>query len=73
MTTKPQELESLGTEFGAHEAGVAELMEFYEKVEGIYVEASAFMSEDNDNDNYISDSTNLVKTDADLGRNTDRV
>ena len=67
MTTKRKELESLGTEFGGHEAGVAELMEFYEKVEGIYVEASAFMSENKGS--YVTDSTNVVKTDADLGRN----
>ena len=66
MTTERQDPESLGTEFEAREAGVTDLMEFYEKVEGIYVDASAFMSENNDND--ISDSTNKVRTDADLGR-----
>ena len=67
MTTERQELESVGTEFEMHESGVAELMEFYEKVEGIYVQASAFMSEDKGS--YVSDSTNIVRTDADLGRN----
>ena len=67
MTTERQELESVGTEFEMRESGVAELMEFYEKVERIYVQASAFMSEDKGS--YVSDSTNIVRTDADLGRN----
>lgn len=67
MTTRPQEFESLGTEVGGREAGVAELMEFYEKVEGIYAEASAFLAEDKET--HISDSTNIVRPDADLGRN----
>ena len=43
------------------------MMEFYEKVEAIYAQASAFMSEDKGS--YVSDSTNIVRTDADLGRN----
>lgn len=67
MTTERQELESVGTEIEMRESGVAELMEFYEKVERIYVQASAFMSEDKGS--YVSDSTNIVRTDADLGRN----
>ena len=71
MTTERQDLESLGTEFEAREAGVTDLMEFYEKVEGIYVDASAFMAEAKGT--YVTDSTNAVRADADLGRNTDRV
>ena len=67
MTTRQQELESLGTEFEKREAGFAELMEFYEKVEAIYAQASAFISEGRGS--YVSDSTIIVKTDADLGRN----
>ena len=45
MTTKDQEMESLEVEFEKQEAGVADLMEFYEKVEDIYVQASASASE----------------------------
>ena len=66
MTTRSQEFESLATGAGGHEAGVAELMEFYEKVEGIYAEASAFLTEDKET--HISDTTNIVRPDAYLGR-----
>ena len=66
MTTRQQELESLGTEFEKREAGFAELTEFYEKVEAIYAQASAFMSEGRGS--FISDSTKTVRADADLGR-----
>ena len=66
MTTRQQELESLGTEFEKREAGFAELTEFYEKVEAIYAQASAFMS--GGRGSYVSDSTNTVSR-RDLGRN----
>ena len=66
MTTRQQELESLGTEFEKREAGFAELMEFYEKVEAIYAQASAFISEGRGS--YVSGSTNTVRADADPGR-----
>ena len=45
MTTKEREMESLEAEFEKQEAGVADLMEFYEKIEDIYVQASASVSE----------------------------
>ena len=38
-----QEIESLRAAFCEAEAGVAELMEYYDTVEGIYMEASASM------------------------------
>ena len=57
MTTKEQEMESLEVEFEKQEAGVADLMEFYERVEEIYVRASAAVFESDVV--YSSDSTNM--------------
>ena len=65
MTTKEREMESLGAEFAKQEAGVADLMEFYEKVEDIYVQASAAVSESEVV--YSSDSTNMTRLNAYLG------
>lgn len=70
MITRDQELESLWHEFENREAGVADLMELYEKVEDIYVQAAASMSESEAV--YTSNSTNMVKTDAYLGRDSSR-
>lgn len=60
MTTKNRETESLEVAFEKQEAGVAALMEFYEKVEDIYVRASASISESEVV--YASDSTNTDET-----------
>ena len=68
MTTKQQEMEALGVEFEKQEAGVADLMEFYEKVEDIYVQASASVSEGEVV--YSSDSTNMMRPNAYLGRDS---
>ena len=68
MTTKEGEMESLGVEFEKQEAGVADLMEFYEKVENIYVQASASVSESEVV--YSSDSTNMTRPNAYLGRDS---
>ncbi|MYJ22351.1 MAG: hypothetical protein F4101_02990 [Nitrospira sp. SB0673_bin_12] len=58
MTTMEQEMESLGSKFEKQEAGVADLMEFYERVEEIYIQASASIPESEVV--YPSDSTNLT-------------
>ncbi|MCY3956320.1 MAG: hypothetical protein OXF47_10070 [Nitrospira sp.] len=65
MTTKEREMESLGIEFEKQEAGATDLMEFYEKVENIYVQASAPVSESEIV--YSSDSTNMTRPNAYLG------
>ncbi len=67
MTTREQELGSLREEFENREAGVAELMEFYEKVEKIYLRASLSSQSDAV---YTSDSTNMVRPNAYLGRDS---
>ena len=59
---------SLGTEFEKQEAGVADLMEFYEKVEDIYVRASASVSESEGV--HSSDSTNMTRLNACLWRDS---
>ena len=41
MTTQDQISEAMQEEFEIREAGVADLMKLYEKVESIYVQASA--------------------------------
>lgn len=41
MTTQDQISEAMQDEFENREAGVADLMKLYEKVESIYVQASA--------------------------------
>ena len=66
--TKEREMESLEGKFEKQEAGVADLMEFYEKVEDIYVQASASVSESEVA--YSSDSTNMTRPDAYLGRDS---
>ena len=63
MTTKEQEMEPLEVEFEKQEAGVADLMEFYERVEEIYVRASAAVSESEAV--YSSDSTNMTGLSSD--------
>lgn len=68
MTTKEREMESLEVEFEKQEAGVADLMKFYEKVEDIYVQASASASESDVV--YSSDSTNMTRPNAYLGRDS---
>lgn len=68
MTTHDKEMESLATVFEEQEAGVADLMEFYEKVENIYVQASAAVSKSEVV--YASDSTNMMRSNAYLGRNS---
>ena len=68
MTTKDQEMESLEVEFEKQEAGVADLMEFYERIEDIYVRASASVSESEVV--YSSDSTNMTRPNAYLGRDS---
>ncbi|MDE0146598.1 MAG: hypothetical protein OXI53_09995 [Nitrospira sp.] len=68
MTTKEREMESLEVEFEKQEAGVADLMEFYEKVEKIYIQASASVSESEIV--YSSDSTNMTRPNAYLGRDS---
>ena len=65
MTTQEQELESLRDEFENKEAGVADLMQLYEKVEGIYIQASASMPESEFV--YASNSTDVVNLGAHLG------
>ena len=65
MSTSEHELEYLREEFEKREAGVAELMELYEKVERVYAEAAASMTENEGV--YTSDSTDVVKPVAHLG------
>ena len=65
MTTRDQELESLREEFENKEAGVADLMKLYERVEGIYVKASASMTESEVS--HTSNSTDVVKPVAHWG------
>ncbi len=68
MTTKEREVELLRGDFEKQEAGVTDLMEFYEKVEEIYVQASASVSESEVV--YSSDSTNMTEPNAYLGRDS---
>ena len=58
-STSPQEMS------GTDEAGVAELLEFYEKVEVIYIKASASISESDVA--YTLDSTDAARVNAYLG------
>ena len=66
-TTIDQEREMLEGEFEDREAGVADLMELYEKIENVYVRASA--SAPDTEVVYTSDSTNIAleRADAHLG------
>jgi len=68
LPTKERAMESLEVEFEKQEAGVADLMEFYEKVEKIYIQASASVSESEIV--YSSDSTNMTRPNAYLGRDS---
>ncbi len=66
MTTKDQERESLVDEFENREAGVADLMELYERIENVYVQASASVPDSEIV--YTSDSTNIDgRVDAHMG------
>ena len=53
-------------EFEGREAGVADLMQLYEKVESIYVQASASTAYPYGRV-YTSDSTNIAPADVNLG------
>ena len=65
-TTEDQERELLVGGFEGREAGVADLMELYQRIEGVYVRASA--SAPGSEVVYTSDSTNIVeRVDAHLG------
>ena len=66
MTNEEQEALSLRSEFEGRETGVADMMEFYEKVEDIYLQASTSIPEGELI--YTSDSTNPMRFDAYLGR-----
>ena len=56
MPTNDEQLEALSEDFVAHEAGVAEVLELYLRIEDIYVQASAASVEEEPA--YMSDSTN---------------
>ena len=68
MMTKDQEMESLADAFEENEAGVADLMELYERVESVYAQASASISDHQAV--YTSDSTNIARSNAHVGRNS---
>ena len=65
MTIQERESERLQGEFERREAGVADMMELYDKVEAVYVRASASIVESDAV--YTSDSTNGVRRNAYLG------
>lgn len=64
------EKQSIQDEFEEREAGVAEMMELYEKVAPIYARAAAAIAETPLD--YTSDSTNRGRPYAHLGRNPQR-
>lgn len=66
MTTQDQISEAMQEEFESREAGVADLMKLYEKVESIYVQASASNAYPYGRV-YTSDSTNMTRSDVNLG------
>ena len=66
MATQEQEAASLMAEFEGREAGVADIMEFYEKVEEVYIQASTAISQIEIV--YTSDSTDSMRSNAYLGR-----
>ena len=70
MSDIESEKQSMQDEFEKREAGVAEMMEFYEKVESVYVRAAAAIAERPLD--YTSDSTDIRRADAYLGRNPQR-
>ena len=65
------EKQSMQDEFEERQAGVAEMMEFYEKVESIYTRAAAAIAEP-PLDYTSSDSTDTGRPDAHLGRHPQR-
>lgn len=70
MSDLELEKQSMQDEFEKREAGVAELMELYEKVAPIYARAAAAIAERPLD--YTSDSTDIRRADAYLGRNSQR-
>ena len=66
MNTKKQLEETTLDELQNKEPGVTELMEFYERVEAIYIDAS--MSVSDADIVYTVDSSNVVSNYAYLGR-----
>ena len=70
MTAKNQELQSIEAEFVVSEAGVTDLMELYETIEDVYGRASVSMS--GICAVYTSNSTNIARIDAYLGRDPNR-
>ena len=70
MSDLELEKQSMQDEFEKREAGVADLMELYEKVAPIYARAAAAIAESQLD--YTSDSTDIRKADAYLGRNPQR-
>ncbi len=68
MTAKDQEMEELVAALEERDAGVADLMALYKRVEDIYIQASASLSDSNAV--YTSDSTNIVRSNAYLGRDS---
>ena len=65
MSTKEEERGEMTATFEENEPGVADMMVLYERVEEVYVKASA--STYDSPISYISDSTNLANFDANLG------
>ena len=70
MSDLELEKRSMQDEFEEREAGVADMMEFYEKVAPIYARAAAAIAESQLD--YTSDSTDIRRADAYLGRNPQR-
>ena len=70
MSDLELEKQSMQDEFEEREAGVADMMEFYEKVAPIYARAAAAIAESHPV--YTSDSTDIRRADAYLGRNPQR-
>ncbi len=65
MPTEDQENQQIAESFEKKEAGIADLMDFYEKVEGVYAQASSYTYQPPAS--YVSDSTNVAVNDAHLG------
>ena len=70
MSDIDSEKQSMQDEFEKREAGVAEMMELYEKVAPVYARAAAAIAERHPV--YTSDSTDIRRVDAYLGRNPQR-
>ena len=66
-TSRDQQLQSMEDEFEKREAGVADLMELYRRVEAVYFQASGLAPEVEAM--HTTDSTNKAGIDAYLGRN----